>query len=400
MMNASARTSKPSVLTLLLLVALASVSAVMYTPAIPSIRQFFGVSTTSVQFTVTIFLIGYMLGQLIYGPLAKAYGRKKTLYIGISIAIMGSLVCALSEPFDSFSMFLVGRLVQSLGASAGLCVAFILLNEAFEGEEARRVSILVTMAFAILPSVSIFLGGFIMHYLNWESIFYILAAYMFLVGLIASRLPETGIHDSRYKIRVSVMAKDYLAVLKSLPFVIFAVSWGLCTAIVYIFSATSPDISMGHLGMNPVSYGTANLVVSAALLLGILLNLFLSKYLSGIQSVFLGAVISIFAALYLAFVYLYLAPSLYDFFGTVCVLYMGLALVFPNASSLSMNGVEDKASGAAMMSFLNMATAVILQWVVSLFRADLFLSVVITFLTVSVVLLLMLGIGRLSRPVS
>jgi MFS family permease len=74
---------KPQFLTLLLLVSFGSVGAVLFTPALPAIQQFFQVTVGQAQLTMTSYLLGYALGQLPYGPLANGIGRKKTLYIGI-----------------------------------------------------------------------------------------------------------------------------------------------------------------------------------------------------------------------------------------------------------------------------------------------------------------------------
>ena len=88
------KSTEPQFLILLLIASFASVGAVLFTPALPSIRDFFHVSVGESQLTITSYLVGYALGQLPYGPLANRYGRKPALYMGISLSIVGSLLCA------------------------------------------------------------------------------------------------------------------------------------------------------------------------------------------------------------------------------------------------------------------------------------------------------------------
>lgn len=388
----SQQTQKPSIITLLMLVALASVSAAMYTPAIPVIQQFFGISGSAVQLTMTVFLIGYVIGQLVYAPLGKAYGRKKTLFIGLAIAIVGSLLCVFSGPMHSFNMMLIGRITLALGSSAGLCIAFMIIHDVFEGEEARRASIMVTMAFAILPSISVFIGGLLTHYINWESTFIVLVFYMVLVGLISLRLPETGGKDKGYQIRPMTIIRDYVAVSKNVVFVLYSGLWGLTTAAVYIFATSAPSVAVDGFGLTPADFGTLNLAVSASLLVGIFVNLKLSHYLSARQSIFYGSLIALAATLFMSACYITHTHVAWEFFTGICVMYFGFAMVLPNAAALGGAASIDKASGSAMMTFINMLVAVVLQWIVSLFSSQLYLAVVVAFFSLAIGLFVIQGL--------
>src|SRR5690606_37800376 len=82
----------PRVFIFLLMISFASFSAVLFTPSFPLLVRDFGLSAGETQFTVTIFLVGYALGQLPYGPLANRFGRKKALYAGLVLALAGTLL--------------------------------------------------------------------------------------------------------------------------------------------------------------------------------------------------------------------------------------------------------------------------------------------------------------------
>src|ERR1700733_7445245 len=147
--------TKPQFLILLLLVSFGSVGAVLFTPALPAIQQFFHVSVGKAQLTMTSYLIGYALGQLPYGPLANAFGRKKTLYIGISISILGSLLCALSAVLGSFGALILARFVQALGATAGLKMSYTMVADTHEPADATRTISRFSLAFAVVPGLGI-----------------------------------------------------------------------------------------------------------------------------------------------------------------------------------------------------------------------------------------------------
>jgi DHA1 family bicyclomycin/chloramphenicol resistance-like MFS transporter len=132
------KTNKLSFITLLLLISFASVNAVLFTPALPIIAKFFVISDSAAQLTISWFLIGYTLGQLLYGPLANRFGRKPALYIGITLQIASSLLCALSSSFHHYLILVIGRFLLALGSGVGLKMTFTLVNESFEPKIASQ----------------------------------------------------------------------------------------------------------------------------------------------------------------------------------------------------------------------------------------------------------------------
>ena len=115
----------PNIISLMLLSAFAAMGAIIMTPALPAIADFFGRSVGTTQLAVTSFLLGYALGQLIYGPIANRHGRKIALYIGIAIATLGSLFSILSL-FKSSELF---NTVSLSSSESGLTVFKITLEK-------------------------------------------------------------------------------------------------------------------------------------------------------------------------------------------------------------------------------------------------------------------------------
>src|SRR4029078_3396446 len=119
---------EPHIFILIIMCSFASMGAIIFTPALPEIGQFFHVAQGHSQLTISLFLLGYAIGQLIYGPLANRFGRKPAFFIGVFIATLGSLFSILSEPLQSFGLLIFGRVLEALGSSAGLVISFTIIN--------------------------------------------------------------------------------------------------------------------------------------------------------------------------------------------------------------------------------------------------------------------------------
>ena len=103
-------------------------------------------------------MIGYAAGQLIYGPIANRFGRVKTLHIGLSIAILGTIFSILSSPFESFVLLLFGRFIEAIGCSVGLVISFTIINDFYYSHQARKIFAIFMVSAAIVPGIAIMIG--------------------------------------------------------------------------------------------------------------------------------------------------------------------------------------------------------------------------------------------------
>ncbi len=178
---------EPHILTLIIMSSFASMGAVIFTPALPEIVQYFKISINHSQLTITLFLLGYALGQLIYGPLANRLGRKSAFYIGILVATIGSIISILSEPLNSFGLLIFGRMLEALGSSAGLVIAFTIINDHYYPQQARRIIAYLMLAFAVVPGIATFIGGLLVSHWHWITCFYFLLIYGLILIIPAAR---------------------------------------------------------------------------------------------------------------------------------------------------------------------------------------------------------------------
>ncbi|WP_290577201.1 multidrug effflux MFS transporter [Ketobacter sp.] len=162
-----------------MLISLVALSIDSMLPALPAIAAEFNlVDPNDQQYIITGLFLGLGVGQLIYGPLSDAYGRKGPIYVGIGIFVLGSVLCLLTPTYE---LLLVGRFLQGLGASSARIVTLAIVRDRFEGAAMARVMSFVMAVFIFIPALAPLLGQSILFFGDWHLIF----AFILLYGLVA-----------------------------------------------------------------------------------------------------------------------------------------------------------------------------------------------------------------------
>ena len=121
-----------------MLISLVALSIDSMLPALPAIAAEFSLTDLNdQQYIITSLFLGLSVGQLIYGPLSDAYGRKYPIYAGIGIFVVGSVICLLTP---SYELLLAGRFLQGLGASSARIVTLAIVRARFEGAAMARIN--------------------------------------------------------------------------------------------------------------------------------------------------------------------------------------------------------------------------------------------------------------------
>lgn len=343
-----------SFLTLLLMISFASVNAVLFTPALPNIAKYFAITDGVAQQTITLFLVGYALGQLIYGPIANRFGRKPSLYAGIILQIISSFLCVLAGVIHVYSLLVLGRFLLALGSGVGLKMTFTLINETHAPDSASQKLSYLMIAFAITPGLGVMIGGFLSSHFGWTSTFYAGAIYGVILLLLVMRLPETKKSLEYDALKWNHLVEGYAAQFKNFQLIAGGLLMGGATCFVYVFAALAPFIAINIMHMDTSTYGTANLLPPIGLILGSLFSAQLAKQYHHQLIVSLGIYIALVGSIImLIFAFLQLSAVI-TLFLPMMFCYFGLALVFANASTIAMSSVTDKSHGSAVMNFTNM----------------------------------------------
>ncbi|GLS90561.1 Bcr/CflA family drug resistance efflux transporter [Psychromonas marina] len=211
--------SKPTQLSFLLIVILGAISALtpfaidMYLPAMPSIAKEFSVSAGDIQITLTAYMAGFALGQLLHGPLADSFGRRPVLLTGTLLFTLASILSALAP---SIELLTWTRVAQGFAGAAAAVVIQAIVRDMFEKEEFARTMSFIVLVMTLAPLIAPLLGGYMAVWFGWRSIFWLIALIALLViAAIVIKIPETLAVEKRQPFRVRSVLYNYRSIVKS-----------------------------------------------------------------------------------------------------------------------------------------------------------------------------------------
>lgn len=346
----------PRIVILLLLFTFATFVGVLFTPAIPEIGKDFDVSTAMASSTMSIFLIGYAIGQLPYGPLANRFGRKKAITIGAVITLIGT-VLAFFAP--SFWVLCLARFIQAIGSSVGLKVGFTMVGDMHAGETATKALATLSIAFGFVPGLAAAIGGFVTTVAGWRGCFLVLSIFTALLWILCQTLPETAKELHTDALQLKKIGPNYMRQFKD-PFVVMhAFLAGLTTAVIYIFITISPSISIERIGLTPTQFGLWSIIPSLGLLFGSLVSRNFSGRMNPRINMLAGILFILIPALVLSLCFANAFVNVWSLFIPTSFMYIGLNFIWSNALAHGLSQSTDKSNGSAVMQFINVGTATI-----------------------------------------
>ena len=332
------------------LTGLTALSIDMSLPAMPQLQQAFGAGVSAVQLTLSVFLAGFALGQVFCGPLSDRFGRRPVLVAGLALFTVAGFVCAAST---SLHMLVAFRFVQGMGASVGPVVARAIVRDRFDARRGASVLSQMTQVMIIAPLLAPTLGGYMLVYLGWPSIFLVLGTSGALMCLLCWRyLPETA--GKQRETTEDGEAAGARGSLRGLLAHRASLRQALTTCFAYAgmfaYVSASPFILMEVFGVREHNFGYFFALTAAALLVSATVNRSLLRRHTPSLWILRRGVLLIFAAgVALAL------TALSGFGGLAGVLlpmmaYMfGQGLLMPNATAAAM---EPHGQSAGLISSL------------------------------------------------
>lgn len=329
---------------LLVLVTLSGTMAMhIFVPALPVAGQALGASASSMQQTITLYVLGLALGQLIYGPLSDAIGRRPTLLIGLSIYFASSVMALFATNMEAL---VAARLLQALGGAAGITLGRAIVRDIADPARVTKDLALLNLLTLVGPGLAPIVGSYLADHFGWRSIYIFLvvigsAMLVFTVRL----LPETNLQ--RRSFRVRFIAKDYFKLVSNPRFAGFMLGGACSSTALYPYLATVPYIVHEHMGL-PIRYigwFAASTIVGASL--GTLLTRSLSSRWPAQRFLFLGTGLGLSMATLLLLVHLlgWLTPTLLVILTVVMT--FGAGFAGPAALSLAMSVLPSLTGSAA-----------------------------------------------------
>ena len=165
------------------------------------------------QLIIFTLFLGLALGQMLYGPVSDSFGRKKAIYLGIIIFILGSMISLLSMNFISM---LIGRVCQGFGIASCRVVTLAMIRDKLEGREMGRVMSLIMVLFIMVPAIAPSIGQAILLFSQWRAIF----AFILIISIFSGlwfffRQPETLSKEKRLLFSISTITAGIIETLKN-----------------------------------------------------------------------------------------------------------------------------------------------------------------------------------------
>lgn len=305
-------------------------------PALADIGADLGVvRDNDTQLIITTVFLGVAFGQILYGPLSDVIGRKRSIYLGFSIFIFGTLISLFST---SLEMMLLGRLFQGLGAAGPRIVTIAIVRDQHKGPQMARVMSLIMTVFILVPVIAPIIGQGILMVAGWRSIFgFLLLMALFILFWFAWRLPETLPQEDRHEFSSARLISSFKEVLANRRSMAFVIALGL------VFGAFLGFLSsVQQILQELYQLGAAFPFYFAVLAMGIGASNFLNAKLVmrfGMKPLVMGAqlgssLLSLIALI--ATFWLGAVPPLPFVMGYFMLLLMGIGLLFGNLNALSM----------------------------------------------------------------
>ncbi|CAN5225862.1 Bcr/CflA family multidrug efflux MFS transporter [soil metagenome] len=234
------------------LMSFGSLSVDIYLPALPTIGRELHADTATLNLTLSTFLIGFSLGQLLWGPISDRVGRRLPIAIGLVLFAAGSIGCAMAGTIEHL---LVWRAIQALGACAAPVLARAMVRDLYAREHAARMLSTLILVMAIAPLIGPIVGGQILLHASWRAIFWMLAVLGMLATAALVLLPETLPPSRRAVEPLSHTLKGYALCARDPALLGYAVSGGFFYAGVSAFVVGSPFAYIEYYGVSAQGYG-------------------------------------------------------------------------------------------------------------------------------------------------
>jgi len=233
-------------------------------PALPNIgRDFALTNDNDRQLVVVSYVALFGVAQLVYGPLADAFGRRSVLIYALGIYIAGSVLCVIAP---SFELFLAARAMQGLGAAATRVISMSVVRDMTEGRRMAQVMSMAMTVFMIVPIIAPGIGQLILFVAPWRWIFGALLIYALLVlAWTFVRLPETLRPENRTSFRPRAIASAYLSVVKERQTVGYIIASTFITGCLFGYITSSEQLFVDVFGLGaafPLAFGSVALAIS------------------------------------------------------------------------------------------------------------------------------------------
>lgn len=236
-----------------LLIAVGAFAIDMYIPGFAAIARDLRTDAGAVQLSMTSFFVALAVGQIIYGPISDAVGRRGPVFAGLAVFALG---CAGAMLAQDIGALIFARFVQGLGAAATAVVPMAMIRDQHTGPQAAKLLALAMASLSVSPILAPVLGGLLVQATSWRLIFLVLIAITAATAVLVARaLPETLPPSRRVRLRPTGILATYKRLLADPRFLAPILVAAFGQAVLFLFVAGAPQLFVTLHGLNPTWFG-------------------------------------------------------------------------------------------------------------------------------------------------
>lgn len=349
---------------LALITALGPLSVDMNLASLPAIQRDFSATTAEAQSMISVYLFGFALAQIIYGPVTDRYGRRPVLLAALGLFTLATIACAAAPSIAALD---AARVVQALGGAGGVVIARAIVRDLYIGARAGRELSLMGATMGLAPIIGPVIGGALQSAFDWRATFILLivigASFMFITWRL---LPETLQQPASDPISLPAIIRGYGRFLTRGNYLaylgIIACSYGG----LFAWISGAAFVLQGIYRLTPFEFGLAFGISSAGYLLGTLAaTRFVMQWGIG-RAIGIGAVLQAAGGLLMLLPALFGISSAIGLLASISLYLAGMGLTGPQAMAGALTPFPHHAGAASsLFGFVQQTWSAVLGAVVA-----------------------------------
>ena len=333
---------------LALLTSLGPLATDMYLPSLPAITAEFAASIEQTQLTLSLFMLSFALGQLVYGPISDRIGRRPVLLASIGVVLAADLACTLAV---GMPMLIAARMLQGIATAGPIVLARSVVRDLYEGRRAGQELSRMGSIMGLVPAIAPFFGALIHEAVGWRMTFGVQVLLAAAIGLgVLLALPETiGARRRMDKLTPASFLRNHAGLVAVRAYRIHVALTCSIFAGLFAFISTSSHVLQSGYGQSEIAFGISFGLAAVAYVTGTLIGTRLVGRADTDHGVRAGAAVMLPAAALMLVLALSIGKHAVEVVGPMMLFMVGLGIAFPQAIAGAMMPFPDRAGAASSL---------------------------------------------------
>lgn len=351
------------------LTAVAPLATDMYVPGFPSMGATLHASSSAVQLTLTAFLVGMVVGQLLIGPMSDGWGRRRLLISGSAGFVLFSLLCAVAPNVE---LLTAARFLQGFAGAAGMVLARAVITDCFRGADVPRYFALLSQILGIAPIAAPVIGGAVLSLSTWRAVFVVLAVLgVLLLIAVLKKVPETLPPERRHSGGLTGTFRTMGTLMRHRAFMGYVLVLSFTSAALFAYISGSSFVFQNVHGVSPTAYSLIFASNAVGMLIAGVTFARLSVRVRLNTLLIAGLTVSGIGAAALLVLPAMTGESLAVSWICLFVAISGIAIIFPSTMSIGQNlGRSAPGAASALIGGLQFLFGAVASPLVGLFGED------------------------------